>query len=420
MEKNGSNRDNRPLSVMIPMPPSYRGGTEEYAYRLVEGFSRLAPTRAMTTNVRWDTRAEKLDTGSALVVRFPAHEVYERPLLTSSSARRRIWQQIRQSRILNLHMPFPFVEATAARVAHQTKIPVVLTYHMDADLRAARDSPIAGWITRMYRQRSAHPALDECDVVVSNSLGYARASPILASHLDRVKVIPKGVDPVRLRIGGAQRAVTIPASARIDRIPPANKRILFVGRLVPYKGVSVLLESFAQLRHRRSDVELLIAGRGPLLTALQVKAKACGVDEHVQFLGFVPDSELGDLYRFADVVVVPSIGALESTSTVLEEAAACGAPIVGSDLPGASESLPNDGTRGRLVPPGDIHALTEAIDRMVGVTRPSPPSVVRTWNDVVSEYVDLFSRLGVILSTDRNSTSMVDGSRGLAPRNTDP
>ena len=384
-----------PWTVIVPMPPSYRGGTEEYAYRLVKGFSEVNPTVALSTTVRWNPRAEMLDTGTAIVERFPAHEIYERPLLVSPGARQKVWATIRESQLVNLHMPFPFIEAQAVRLAHRSKIPVVLTYHMDADLTSARHSIGAAWVTRLYRQRSAHPALDECDFVVSNSLGYARASPILSAHLDRVHVIPKGVDPVRLGIGSGPGPMRLPSSVPDSVKVGGHKRILFVGRLVPYKGVTVLLNAFAELRKRRSDVELLIAGRGPLFESLQAKAKALGINERAHFLGFVPDAELGALYRYADLVVVPSTGSLESTATVLEEAAACGAPIVGSDIPGAGESLPNDGVRGRLVAPGEVGPLVEAIDRMVNVSRPQPPTSVRTWDDVVADYLALFSKLGV-------------------------
>jgi len=400
-----------PFTVIVPMPPSYRGGTEEYAYRLVKGFSEVNPTVALSTTVRWNERAEMLDTGTAVVERFPAHEVYERPLLLSPNARRQMWATIRRSRLVNLHMPFPFVEAHAVRLAHRSGIPVILTYHMDADLRSARNSLGAAWVTRLYQRRSAHPALEECDMVVSNSLGYARASPILSAHLDRVHVIPKGVDPVRLGIGSYSGPARLPGSIPDYVKAVGCKRVLFVGRLVPYKGVTVLLDALAELRKRRSDVELLVAGRGPLLENLQAKAKSLGIGERVHFLGFVPDADLGNLYRFADVVVVPSTGSLESTATVLEEATACGAPIVGSDIPGAAESLPNDGIRGRLVAPGEVGPLVEAMDRMVSVSRPAPPKTVRTWDDVVADYLDLFSKLGV--TVDRAAKTGVSGAPGL-------
>jgi rhamnosyl/mannosyltransferase len=387
----------RPISVVVPLPASYRGGTEEYAYRLVRGFSQCASTQVLSTTVRWDPQAELLDTGTATVVQLPAAELFQRPVLLSLSARRRLWRAIGTGRALNLHMPFPLVEAPAVRRAHRSGIPVILTYHMDADLGSAQRTVGAGAVTRAYRRFSAHPALDLCDIVVSNSLGYARASPVLSHHLGKVRVVPKGVDPARLGIRPDGAPATVPESVLQERLPKSSKKVLFVGRLVPYKGVHVLLEAFARLRRDRGDLELLIAGRGPLLPQLQGRARSAGIEDRVHFLGFVPDLELGNLYRYSDVVVVPSMGLLESTATVLEEATACGVPIVGSDLPGASESLPNDGVRGRLVPPGDVNALAEAISRFVDAPRLPRPSTVRSWDDVVSDYLELFRDLGVTI-----------------------
>ncbi|MCI4327248.1 MAG: glycosyltransferase [Thermoplasmata archaeon] len=170
--------------------------------------------------------------------------------------------------------------------------------------------------------------------------------------------------------------------------------MVFVGRLVPYKGVSVLLEAAELLRRESVAFTVLIAGRGPLLEELKAESARRGLGGAVRFLGFVPDEEIGDLYRFADVVCCPSIGTLESSATALEEAAMCGTPVAGSDLPGAAESIPHDGVRGILVPPRDASALAHALRRLLGQERPTGPPPVRTWDDVAGDYVRLFAELG--------------------------
>ncbi|MGA9839041.1 MAG: glycosyltransferase [Thermoplasmata archaeon] len=384
----------RPVTVVVPLPPSYRGGTEEYAYRLAQDFATRAPTQVLTTTVRWDPGASALDVGAARVTRLRAWEAWQRPLLLGPGSRRRLWAEIRRSRALNLHMPFPMVEAPAVRTAHRAGAPAVLTYHMDADLGAAEGGPGAGTVTRMYRRFSAHPALDGCDAIVSNSRGYAEASPVLSHHLDKVRVIPKGVDPARLGIGSEASSGT---AVRRTPDPSGRKRILFVGRLVPYKGVPILLDASARLRSRGREFDLRIAGRGPSKASLERQVDALGLRDRVEFLGFVPDPELGNLYRDSDLVVVPSVSVLESTATALEEAAACGVPVVGTDLPGTSENVPHDGVRGLLVPPGRPAELAEAMDRMLDAPRPSVPSAIRTWTDVAADYARLLQELGVEL-----------------------
>jgi glycosyltransferase involved in cell wall biosynthesis len=394
MNDSGGGDGSRPYTLVVPLPPSYRGGTEEYAYRLAQGLAGVRPTRVVTTDVRWDPRSSSVDFGAATVERLHAREMFERPVMTSPSARGQLRRRILESGAVNLHMPFPLVESPAARLAQRRGIPLVLTYHMDAELGSALRVPGSGAVTALYRRFSAHPALARSAAVVANSRGYAEASPVLSRHLDRVTVIRKGVDPVRLGLTGPSRGRPRPPFLAEDPALDAATRLLFVGRLVPYKGVDVLLRVFQQLRQSGREVYLMIAGKGPLRADLETQARRLGIADRVRFLGFVGDGELGDLYRYADITVVPSLGLLESSATALEEAAACGCPVVGSDLPGAAESIPNDGRRGLLVPAGDEGAIAAAIERIAAQPRPPLPGKVRTWNDVVDDYRALFARLG--------------------------
>ncbi|MCI4336832.1 MAG: glycosyltransferase [Thermoplasmata archaeon] len=387
--------DRAPVTIVVPLPPSYRGGTEEYAYRLTQRFSRTRPVQVLTTTVRWEPNAPVLDTGTAWVERLPAREVFERPLLIAPAVRRRLRDEIASSGVLQLHMPFPLVERLAVQTAQRAGIPSVLTYHMDADLGGARPFRGSGAITRCYRALSAHPSLAACDAIVSNSRGYAEASPVLRHHLSKVRVIRKGVDVHRLGLG--RRSVKTrarPAIVAPEAFPPGRDRLLFLGRLVPYKGLPVLLEAVQRLRDAGRDVGLMIAGTGPMESALGARAAELRIAPFVSFLGFVPDTEVGPLYRFADVVAAPSISTLESTATSLEEAAMCGTAVVGTELPGAGETVPHDGVRGRLVPPGRADCLAEAIAKMLDAGRPPEPLPLRTWDDTAREYVDLFRELG--------------------------
>jgi glycosyltransferase involved in cell wall biosynthesis len=380
-----------PVTVVVPLPPTYRGGTEEYAYQLVRRYADHGPVTTLATTVRYTPSTGAIDLGNAKLELLGAREIMQRPLLLGLGPRRRLRTAIRGASVLQLHMPFPMVEAPSVRWAGRAGVPTVLTYHMDADLSGASKMPGAGLVTPAYRRLSAFPALAHCDVVVSNSRGYAEASPVLSRYLSKVRVIAKGADPDRLGLhgpGGRERPPSVPVDV-------TGKTVLFVGRLVPYKGVSVLLEAAELLAREGVPLTVLIAGRGPLLEELKAEAARRGLGSAVRFLGFVPDAEIGALYRFADVVCCPSVTTLESSATALEEAAMCGTPVAGSDLPGAAESIPHDGTRGILVPPRDPTALANALRRLLGQARPEGPAPIRTWDDVARDYERLFAELGV-------------------------
>ncbi len=384
----------RPVTVLVPLPPSYRGGTEEYAYRVVERLSRKFPVRLITTRVRWGHDEHPLSVGNAEMVVVPASEIMERPIVVSSSARALLRSAIEDSSLVHLHMPFPLVERWATVWAGKAGIPSVLTYHMDANL--ARRG--VGWLARgLYRGYSARPALAHATKVISNSLGYAKASTVLSGYIGKVQVIAKGVDPDRLGFGKG-RPSDLASIPGVEPVDPTRRRIVFVGRLVSYKGLPVLVDAVNRLVHEGTSVHLYIAGRGPEESRLKARVKQVDLEGRVTFLGFVPDEHVGDLYRWADVVACPSISMLESTPTTLEEAASLGTPVVGSNLPGASESIPSDGIRGLLVPPGDSVALAVGIRKLLQVEHWSPPPA-RTWDDVAEEYLRVFGQLVPAIST---------------------
>jgi glycosyltransferase involved in cell wall biosynthesis len=379
-----------PVTVVVPLPPTYRGGTEEYAYQLARRYADRRPVATVATTVRYAPATGAIDLGRATLELLRARELMQRPLLLGVAPRRRLRALVRAASVVQLHMPFPMVEGPLVRWARDAGVPTVLTYHMDADLGGASKVPGARLVTPAYRRLSAYPALARCDVVVSNSRGYAEASPVLSRYLPKVRVIAKGADVERLGLGrphGRPRPPSVPSDV-------TGPTVVFVGRLVPYKGVSILLAATELLRRDGVGLTVLVAGRGPLLEELRAEAGRRGLGPAVRFLGFVPDAEIGDLYRFADVVCCPSIGTLESSATALEEAAMCGTPVAGSDLPGASETIPHDGARGILVPPRDAPALASALRRLLGAPRPEGPAPVRTWDDFAREYERLFAELG--------------------------
>jgi glycosyltransferase involved in cell wall biosynthesis len=384
-----------PLTVIVPLPPSYRGGTEEYAYRLASRYARVRPVRVLTTTVRWKEGKEVLDVGEMPVQRVPAWEIFQRPVLRPG-AHERLRGAVQSSWAVQLHMPFPLVEKHVTRWARAAGVPTVLTYHMDADLGLASRWPGAGLITGAYRRVSCVPALTDADAVVSNSLGYAQASPVLSRFLPKVRVIHKGVDPDRLHISPGETEapprMELPATF-LPFVTRSTKRIVFVGRLVPYKGLPILLEAVARLRRQGVDAAAYLAGKGPQEGELRRRVEALGLVGRVHFLGFIPDAALGDLYRAADVVACPSVSLLESTPTCLEEAVACGVPILGSRLGGSEEALPDDGVHGRLVPPGDVEAVTLGLRTLLEQPRPRTRLPLRTWDDTAEEYLRLFHEL---------------------------
>jgi glycosyltransferase involved in cell wall biosynthesis len=143
--------------------------------------------------------------------------------------------------------------------------------------------------------------------------------------------------------------------------PGGAPRLLCVGRLIPIKGHIVLLRAFAAAKRQLPELELEIAGRGPLEPALKSLARELGVADSIRFLGYVNPIQ-GAIERAA-AVVVPSMG--EGFGMVALEAMERARPVVAASIGGLGE-LVRHGETGLLVPPGEAEPLCEAIVQIAG------------------------------------------------------
>ena len=141
----------------------------------------------------------------------------------------------------------------------------------------------------------------------------------------------------------------------------ATPRLLCVGRLIPIKGHIVLLRAFAQARARIPDLELEIAGRGPLQPALKGLARELGIAGSVRFLGHVAPVQAA--IERAAIVVVPSMG--EGFGMVALEAMERARPVIAAEIGGLGE-LVQHGETGLLVPPGEAEPFAGAIAELAG------------------------------------------------------
>jgi glycosyltransferase involved in cell wall biosynthesis len=141
-------------------------------------------------------------------------------------------------------------------------------------------------------------------------------------------------------------------------------RLLCVGRLIPIKGHIVLLRAFAAARQELPELELDIAGRGPLEPALRAVARELGVGDAVRFLGHV--TPIQSAIENSAVVVVPSMG--EGFGMVALEAMERARPVIAASIGGLGEIV-RDGVTGLLVPPGEAEPLAAAIVRVASDPR---------------------------------------------------
>jgi glycosyltransferase involved in cell wall biosynthesis len=165
---------------------------------------------------------------------------------------------------------------------------------------------------------------------------------------ERMTVVHNGVDLPAFREAASRREDTR------DRLGLEGLTVLYVGRLVPHKGVGDLVEAMAGV-----DAELLVVGDGPSRAELEARARRLGVK--ATFTGFIDHGEVPAHYAAADVVCYPSL--YEPLGNVVLESMAAGRPIVATDAGGMGEVY-EPGT-GALVPPGDAAAIHDALVDLV-------------------------------------------------------
>ena len=209
--------------------------------------------------------------------------------------------------------------------------------------------------------------------VVANSKGLAELARHHAPDV-AVAVAPNGVDSL---------AFTPVATSR----PDGPLRLLLVGRLVGQKGVDIMLDALASvdagLRPR-----LTVVGDGPDRPALEAQSRRLGLEAVVTFAGWVTRDRLADTYRAHDVLVSPS--RFEGMSLVLQEAMACGLPVVATRIPG-SEEVVVDGETGLLITAEDVPALAAAVTRLC-----REPALVSRWGHAGRQRVEsLYTWRGV-------------------------
>ena len=172
----------------------------------------------------------------------------------------------------------------------------------------------------------------------------------LAAHRRQCEVIPFGLD-----IPGPRDAAP-PSSIAAVRAKWPGPIALFVGRLVPYKGVGVLLRAL-----RGVEVAAVIIGDGPLRSPLERETAMLGIGDRVFFLGSVDDATVAAWYAASDFFVLPSVTRAEAFGLVQLEAMARGKPVISTRLATGVPWVNQDGVSGLTVEPGDALALAAAI-----------------------------------------------------------
>jgi glycosyltransferase involved in cell wall biosynthesis len=258
--------------------------------------------------------------------------------------------------------------STVARLHRRVRFDVINGHWLDPDgcvsIRLGRRLGIPVVLTAMgsdvnllLEDRRARPrivgALARADAVTAKS-AMLKARIVEQGILpERVAVIRNGVDMCRFTV--RDRA----ASARSLGLPAGERRVLFVGKLAPVKGVRSLLEAAARLVSATDGPSLYLVGEGSERAACERMVRDSGIGSRVRFAGAEHPDRIPLWLGAADVLCLPSLD--EGCPNVVLEALASGRPVVASRVGGVPELLSPEA--GLMVRAGDATALADALAR---------------------------------------------------------
>jgi glycosyltransferase involved in cell wall biosynthesis len=230
--------------------------------------------------------------------------------------------------ILHLHFPDPFL-AFAFCFSKPRYKKLIISYHSDI----IKQKQIY-FIVRPFIEK----ALKKSEAVLVSNPNMLKSKQLKCIDTEKVHVVPYGIDiqDKSEPVSGFKKPI-----------------ILFVGRLVYYKGVDCLIEAVSGM-----DATTLIIGDGPMKAQLKKKA-----DRNVKFLKEVDN--LSPYYKACDIFVLPSVEPSEAFGMVQLEAMAHGKPVISTSLGTGTDYVNKDNETGLVVEPRNTGQLKKAIIRLL-------------------------------------------------------
>ncbi|MDR0375327.1 MAG: glycosyltransferase [Treponema sp.] len=317
------------------------GGVERVVQDIAEGLNDKSDMRALVCQSKG--KAEETIVNNIRVSRSSSLGIlYSMPV--SFDFIFKLWKLSKQRDILLVHTPFPLADLACLFSGYKGK--VIVWWHSDiiSQRRLLKViEPILRWL------------LHRADVIVAATQAHIDHSTFLAPYKNKCRVIPFGLkfsDYEQVSVG----------NYLTDKLfNKRHKKLLFVGRLVYYKGIDILIQAMRVVQ----GAELFIVGSGVLECELKARVEAESLGEKIHFLGYLPFEELKAAYADCDIFVFPSNVNVEAFGLAQMEAMFYGKPVVNTNLPTGVPLVSVDEKTGLTVPVNDADALSTAIQRLI-------------------------------------------------------
>jgi glycosyltransferase involved in cell wall biosynthesis len=251
--------------------------------------------------------------------------------------------------ILHIHEPFPLADISLLSNPTLRKkfSKIIVTWHSDIVRQK--------WVLTIYK-KYLERFLHIVDKIIISNPNLIDNSEYLPNFREKIEIIPIGVDLTW--VDSCQKSNTM-----ADEIKFSNDSlmILFVGRLVYYKGIEYLIDAINLV----PNINLTIIGSGPLKNKIAKKIKFYNLSSRVTLIPEADEITLRSYFKACDIFILPSVEKSETYGIVQIEAMACGKPIICTDIGTGTTFINQNNLTGLVVKPRNSKELSGAIIKLI-------------------------------------------------------
>lgn len=322
----------------------YPGGIESVVRELVIGLKsrRNLSVTVGASNDKDNFSKEEID--QALITRLPQHlKLFSQPF--SFSLITELRALLHGKDIVHLHTPNPLWELVIFFLLRKNQI-WIITHHSDI----VNQKYLAPFV--FFLQRFIYKRVDAFIIPTENHLKYSK---ILTHFQNSCHLIP-------FAFRFEEILAFKPNLSQLEQIKKKYSHYaIFIGRLVPYKGLNVLIEAMKIIDKK---YQLVVIGEGPQKDFLQNSANHFALKDRVHFLGKLPYEELYHYLFAAEFLVLPSLNQSENFGIVQLEAFAMKKSVIVSNLKSGASSLVIDQENGLLAEPGNARDFASKMEKL--------------------------------------------------------
>lgn len=250
--------------------------------------------------------------------------------------------------IIHSYLPTPWSLDFSVFVAKLKRKEIVITYCNDL----VGNTLFSSLVAIIYNYTLLKLNLLLVDRIIIIQPDYINYSKYLKGFINKIKFIPPGIDLKKF-----SKTSTI-----------AKKNTIFFLSLLDsyhtYKGLDYLLEAISIVKEKIPTIKLTIGGKGELVNKYIDLSHKLKISKNVNFIGFIPDNIVQDIYNQSEIFILPSISHEEGFGIVLLEAMACKVPVISTSIVGIATEIKRNNC-GIIVEPKDSYALAEAIIKIL-------------------------------------------------------